>query len=443
MHNRCVDHPFYKINKCFKDVKFYIYNEFMNTSEYLNSTIEYVKNTPLSLRHKNGQYPTPFSIVTELLNIVRDIGINFDEIESILEPSAGTGQFMHKLLKRTRRNENRRIVAMDNDINSINILKEQFSKMENVKIINDDFLTHKFKRKYKLIIGNPPYFETILTKEQKEEFSDVIYGRTNIYTLFIKKCIDLLDDNGVLAFVLPMSMLSGKYFEKLRNYIIRYCNIKKIVLKSTNNFEEVQQQIILLVLKKRYSDKVSEKYIVERQDGKILFSTHYKQLNKLINNTKTIESLDCIVETGKFVRNQNKDLILEKQTKKQKRIRLIWSHNVNNDELNNDKKKNKGIYVKKTDETKQIAITAPFIVCKRIVNKSASCFENVLITEEEYGSTEFICENHVNVIRGDIKNLEIIHKSLLNNKTMEFIEKIIGNTQVSQNELENLIPIFK
>jgi hypothetical protein len=40
-----------------------------------------------------------------------------------------------------------------------------------------------------------------------------------------------------------------------------------------------------------------------------------------------------------------------------------------------------------------------------------------------------------------MNNLKMIEKSLLNLKTIEFIKKIIGNTQLSKTELETMIPI--
>lgn len=51
-----------------------------------------------------------------------------------------------------------------------------------------DFLKRKIKKTYKTIIGNPPYVRT---------------KKGNLYIDFIGKCIDLLDDNGELIFIIP------------------------------------------------------------------------------------------------------------------------------------------------------------------------------------------------------------------------------------------------
>ena len=61
----------------------------------------------------------------------------------------------------------------------------------------------------------------------------------------------------------------------------------------------------------------------------------------------------------------------------------------------------------------------------------------VLIKDKEY-----FYENHVNIIIGDYINLKIIYDSLISSNTIEFIKMIASNTQLSQFELENIIPVF-
>ena len=61
-------------------------------------------------------------------------------------------------------------------------------KINKTKVIYGDFLTQTIEKKYKTIIGNPPYVRT---------------SKGNLYIDFTEKCFNLLEDNGELIFVVP------------------------------------------------------------------------------------------------------------------------------------------------------------------------------------------------------------------------------------------------
>ena len=103
------------------------------------------------------------------------------------------------------------------------------------------------------------------------------------------------------------------------------------------------------------------------------------------------------------------------------------------------------IVFKKDDKKKQYInidkepIEAPFIVINRIVGIKDITLKPVLI---EASTDKYFFENHINVITGNIDDLKIIHNSLSKPETSNFIKNIIGNTQLSKNELLYMIPIF-
>jgi len=209
----------------------------MNINE---RTINFYKTANMIKRKAEGQYMTPSDIVT---NALSPLSINKDK--AVLEPSFGTGQFLDALIK----NKYTDITAVEKDTELYNLSINQYTS----KLINQDYLTTVFDKKFGLIIGNPPYFEMKCSKEQKILFKDVIGGRPNIYSLFIKKSIDELDINGVLCYVIPTSLLSSKYFEKTRDYIIKYCNIERIEKLNTDDFDSAQQKTMIFQIKKRKS----------------------------------------------------------------------------------------------------------------------------------------------------------------------------------------------
>jgi len=98
----------------------------------------------------------------------------------ILEPSIGRGDL---------------VIFIKNKIS--NIIFDMYEIDKNIKlleginvndVIYEDFLKKDIKKKYETIIGNPPFIRT---------------KNGNLYIDFIKKCYNLLEDNGELIFIVP------------------------------------------------------------------------------------------------------------------------------------------------------------------------------------------------------------------------------------------------
>jgi len=101
-----------------------------------------------------------------------------NEPEIILEPSVGRGDLVKSVLNI--------FPKMKFDCYEIDETIDFIIDTECIVI--SDFLKTKIKKKYKTIIGNPPYVKT---------------KKTNLYIDFINKCIDLLKNKGELIFVIP------------------------------------------------------------------------------------------------------------------------------------------------------------------------------------------------------------------------------------------------
>ena len=71
-------------------------------------------------------------------------------------------------------------------------------------------IASNFPREYDVIVGNPPYFnlklDEIKKKYPNENFGAVATGRTNIASLFLKKYVDSLKNDGYLGFVFPRAL---------------------------------------------------------------------------------------------------------------------------------------------------------------------------------------------------------------------------------------------
>jgi adenine-specific DNA-methyltransferase len=395
-------------------------------------TVDFYKNAKLENRKKFGQYMTPFSCVEKVIS-----GINFKKEDKVLEPSYGSGQFMDKLI------QNKSISI--NNIYGVELDSELFKLSKDVyketKLFNSNYLTQKFDTKFNVIIGNPPYFEIDdeFPADLKKQLSDVVCGRPNIYSFFIKKGIDELADGGILAFVIPTSLLSSKYFEKMREYIMKYCDIEMIIKLTSDLFEDALQKTMIFQIRKRKAGAVgNNKFIVGIGGGKI-FSPDWIELNKYLVGKRYITDLGCSVKTGNIVWNQfmdkHKDKFLnDSKSDGRDNIPLIYPRNLKNGKITFIKDDKKPQYIKYNVDIKPIF--GPVIAINRIVGLDSVSLHPVLIETGKY-----FFENHINVITGNMNNLKMIEKSLSSSKTIEFIKKIIGNTQLSKTELETMIPI--
>ena len=396
--------------------------------EYTKESIDYLKNTDIKKRKKLGQYFTPKSIRELLLSKLPK-----KDNADILDPACGSGEF---LLSCKKYFKNPILYGFDIDKKLINIASKL---VKNASIKNFDFLNINInKKKYDYIIGNPPYFELKLNEEIKKKYFDIIKGRVNIFSLFIKTGLDLLKDGGYLAYVVPPSMNNGAYFSKLREYIIKNSSLEYLhIIDGADNFHLANQKVMLIILKKTNSKK-SSKYIFKK-NGITIFTEDKKFLNNAYENTVSLKDIGYTVKTGSIIWNEHKEKLTND---KNNSTLLIWASNINNGKIIIGYTKGKPQYIKNVSN--DLIIKSRVVVVNRITGSSKDINIKAAIVNEK----EFVCENHVNVIYMS-KNancnysLEDIFKALQDKTNIKVMRLISGNTQISKTELERLLPIIK
>ena len=396
--------------------------------EYTKESIDYLKNTDIKKRKKLGQYFTPKSIRELLLSKLPK-----KDNADILDPACGSGEF---LLSCKKYFKNPILYGFDIDKKLINISSKL---VKNASIKNFDFLNIDInKKKYDYIIGNPPYFELKLNEEIKKKYFDIIKGRVNIFSLFIKTGLDLLKDGGYLAYVVPPSMNNGAYFSKLREYIIKNSSLEYLhIIDGADNFHLANQKVMLIILKKTNSKK-SSKYIFKK-NGITIFTEDKKFLNKAYKNTVSLKDIGYTVKTGGIIWNEHKEKLTND---KNNSTLLIWASNINNGKIIIGYTKGKPQYIKNISN--DLIIKSRVVVVNRITGSSKDINIKAAIVNEK----EFVCENHVNVIymsknANQNYSLEDIFKALQDKTNIKVMRLISGNTQISKTELERLLPIIK
>lgn len=235
-----------------------------------------------SIEKLNGMYYTPVEIVKFLSNWAEKNG----KCLSVLEPSAGNGRFVyeiHKLLPKSK------ITAVEIDSEACSSIKSS----KNIEVINDDFYKFydraKDDKKYDLVIGNPPYIRYQYLSSAQREYQSNILKRNglkpnklvNAWVAFTVAALELLEEGGIFAFVIPTDIFQVSYAKQLRKFLFENIEIINIVTFDEVVFDDTQQDVALIFGKKVCNEKVLNSYR----------SINVKNLNDL--NIK-IENLDIV-----------------------------------------------------------------------------------------------------------------------------------------------------
>jgi len=152
------------------------------------------------------EYYTPKPIVDFMWDRVKRLFGQFQYDTSILEPSAGIGRFLEPL------EDKRNVAAWEINPISSTITKVLFPNVMTVnKPFENNFIDDRgrpmetWRSQNDIVIGNPPYGEHRGRFLGLGEESKI----TKYEEYFLKRGLDTLDKNGLLAYVMPSNFLRG------------------------------------------------------------------------------------------------------------------------------------------------------------------------------------------------------------------------------------------
>lgn len=206
---------------------------------------------------KQGSYYTPKNIVDDIVSEY------VKENCKVLDPCCGTGQFLLNASEFIK-NPNG-IYGFDIDpiavfISKLNLIIKYKALNFSPRIFQKDtllefdnstlFSTNEYPFKYDLIMTNPPWglhFENKTLNALKSICPHI--NSLESFSYFLSKSIDLLEENGILSFILPESILNIKVHNDIRRTILKNTSILKIV-KLGRAFTNVFTNVIRIDLKK-------------------------------------------------------------------------------------------------------------------------------------------------------------------------------------------------
>ncbi len=182
-----------------------------------------------ALREK-GQFWTPDWIAEAMVEYVLSGGSN-----QIFDPAVGAGAFF-RAAKTIAREKGTEIALAGMDIDRVTLKQaQQFGisadELANVRI--SDFIFDPPKHKLKSIAANPPYIRHHrLSPEIKEKLrrlsaettGKAIDGRAGLHIYFLIRALQLLEEGGRLAFIMPADTCEGIFARHLWSWVAEnYC----------------------------------------------------------------------------------------------------------------------------------------------------------------------------------------------------------------------------
>ncbi len=383
-------------------------------------TLRVLETVPPGERSRRGQFFTPRRLREEVLGRIPRL-----VRPRVLDPACGTGEF---LLSAREHFVEPELYCWEVDPKLAEIAKRVVPEAK-VEVV--DSLTKPFREEFDVIVTNPPYYEFRSDGWVRERFKEVIWGRVNMYALFVYLSLRLLKPGGWLGLVVSSSMNNGAYFKKLREYVVRVADIAYMrVLDDPYVFEGVNHTFQVLVLRKAPN---TGRYVF-RRGGILIFSERAEELKKAFEGSATLGELGYRVQTGRVVWNQHRDKLTDDPSQG---VLLVWSHNIRGGRLVLGSGR-RPQYIRWGGRVDR----GPAIVVKRVTGHPKRLrLEAALVPP----GVTFVAENHVNVVypppNATLEEMEEIVRQLNDPRTWEVLSYITGNTQVSKNELENLVPV--
>lgn len=423
-------------------------------AEFSQASTHFHKSISKADRQDAGIFFTPKKARDHLWSVLAELRPDFSP-SSILEPSAGSGEFVADSLAKFPK---AKVTAIEFNADMATALAKAHPKAE---VLSQDFLSYKSPTQYDLagsratrldgnpasqgydlIIGNPPYFQT-KTKDPR-----CMTGRGNIFVQFIYKCLSgHLKPQGILAFVLPTSFYNCAYYEPCRRYIATNHTILHVeTLAATTPWHETAQDTMIMIIQARRPTAHNFIFYPRATPDATYITPYASELTALTADTMTFGELGFKVKTGGIVWSEHKD----GNSKKSREFELsddpaddllIYSSNIKNGEIvlfSGDQRNGKKQYIKNGGPP----LTGPAFLIARGYGNCKYKLDFAVVPD----GTRFHAENHLNVISSDEPEdpalIEHIRTSLESEKTTEFLNMFVGNGALSATELADVLPIF-
>ncbi len=261
------------------------------------------------MQKKTGAFFTPISVIAYILQSIRQNLIATLEMQKkirIMDYSCGMGGFLlisslyiknlQSNLKIQKKKFTIEYWGVDIDPFALNIASFSMKLLENHQLfkggmdsiiflnqdslmpLKDENIVIKTTSQEKIphlvpyreefvdfILSNPPYvswglgrvgkLDSVKEKYYRQTFSHSAEYKISYYAMFIERAIQLLKIKGTVALIIPDSFLMGKYFRKIRSYLVHSTAIQEIALFQRNFWTRADSGLpVILIFRKDAHD---------------------------------------------------------------------------------------------------------------------------------------------------------------------------------------------
>lgn len=200
-----------------------------------------------------GQFWTPAWIADAMMSYVLA-----DQQKTIFDPAVGAGAFFVAAKKFAPRIE---LQGFDIDAEVLQTPDAKLSLADFAQVKIADFVLTPPAQKLPAIVANPPYIRhhrlSAETKEQLRKLcfeitSQTIDGRAGLHVYFLLRALQLLENNGRLAFILPADVCEGVFAKPLWQWITKHYCLDAVVTfaPAASPFPNIDTNPIIVLLRR-------------------------------------------------------------------------------------------------------------------------------------------------------------------------------------------------
>jgi type I restriction-modification system DNA methylase subunit len=210
-------------------------------------------------RLKTGAFYTPGHIVDFMVSRLlegRELPLK------ICDYACGSGAFLAGVLRYVKQNAPQcygevctQLYGIDINPNALALARKNLPDIPGKNFICADTLSDTLCGEYAfdIIAGNPPYLcggvrdrEAFAAPEQarlKERFPNSFEYKMNLFALFIERAAALADE---FSLIVPDTLLCGRYFSKLRSFLLWEFQLKGLFLLEKPDFDASPGNAVIL-----------------------------------------------------------------------------------------------------------------------------------------------------------------------------------------------------
>ncbi len=238
------------------------------------------------LRDK-GQFWTPSWVAEAMIAYISQ------NTDLVFDPATGRGAFYEALLKLNKPE----ISFFGTDIDQ-DVLNDEIYRQKSCNVELRDFIKNPPNRKFKAIVGNPPYIRHHRIDEETKSFikrfSSIstglsIDGRAGYHIYFFIQALNHLEQDGRLAFIMPADTCEGKFAKNLWKWISEKFCIEGVITfaEEATPFPNVDTNAMVFLIKNSKPTKTLQWVKANEAYSKDLFNFIASDFK--IENFETLE----------------------------------------------------------------------------------------------------------------------------------------------------------